>query len=626
MNWEECRYNDIAEKFSDDDVAKLIDAMILNFDKCGKYYEMHHIVELINDCVSNSSEILSLVQEKAQRDIKDLKRGKSRPLIFEDDFEDLNIMLRKEDILNSIMAFIEKDAMNKCKDRYFLRLQEGDSVDFESCDSYNPLKDVVEFYKDGGWGIADTNGKVLVKNHINVKPSSLPFLFKLNGCPYRMIRDRDTGLYGVLSLKSFNESIHCLYDCIEAVEYWIEHRKHFILKVKKNGKWGCYNEKCSLVIECHYDDIRIVSDLIECGRDGDYIYSEKSNLESGKIYEGTKYLYDLYGRLLLGGYNYFDYQEYKYNKRYIFYFSTEYEKYFVKYNVDDDDIEIPEYRTNYANLISCLVLDNHFETLLKSKGKCIRVPYGKIFQSIQELQNYIPSDILLSGMIDLSDLDDYSLIYLKKKNGDNYLVSDYYPAIPDCIIEGGIPERWDDFLIEDDEVIIAKIENGMITRRFRVNEIAKTDSGLLLFRNGERVGFYSQYGVTPAMYSAVTIEFNDNKIYVAQIIPEILESDIKKWNPNIVQHKGYTIQYFELLSDGILVKLQDDWKIFCPKDHKWFPSDFKSKNGLVDEVYDDYDNCDSGKSYEKYGGYNGYDDDTIDDAFDGYPEATWNVD
>lgn len=30
--------------------------------------------------------------------------------------------------------------------------------------------------------------------------------------------------------------------------------------------------------------------------------------------------------------------------------------------------------------------------------------------------------------------------------------------------------------------------------------------------------------------------------------------------------------------------------------------------------------------YEKYNGYNGYDDDTIDEAFDGYPEATWNVD
>ena len=42
------------------------------------------------------------------------------------------------------------------------------------------------------------------------------------------------------------------------------------------------------------------------------------------------------------------------------------------------------------------------------------------------------------------------------------------------------------------------------------------------------------------------------------------------------------------------------------------------------EGYDDSEV--TSRSYEKYGGYNGYDDDTIDDAFDGYPEATWNVD
>ncbi len=31
-------------------------------------------------------------------------------------------------------------------------------------------------------------------------------------------------------------------------------------------------------------------------------------------------------------------------------------------------------------------------------------------------------------------------------------------------------------------------------------------------------------------------------------------------------------------------------------------------------------------SYEEYGGYNGWDDETINTAFDGDPEATWNVD
>jgi len=43
--------------------------------------------------------------------------------------------------------------------------------------------------------------------------------------------------------------------------------------------------------------------------------------------------------------------------------------------------------------------------------------------------------------------------------------------------------------------------------------------------------------------------------------------------------------------------------------------------------YDDYnDHDDYGNDYEKYGGYNGWSDDVIDDAFEGDPENTWNVD
>lgn len=44
-----------------------------------------------------------------------------------------------------------------------------------------------------------------------------------------------------------------------------------------------------------------------------------------------------------------------------------------------------------------------------------------------------------------------------------------------------------------------------------------------------------------------------------------------------------------------------------------------------DNYENDYDD-NYGSSYEKYGGYNGYDDDTIDDAFEGDPMNTWNVD
>lgn len=39
-----------------------------------------------------------------------------------------------------------------------------------------------------------------------------------------------------------------------------------------------------------------------------------------------------------------------------------------------------------------------------------------------------------------------------------------------------------------------------------------------------------------------------------------------------------------------------------------------------------YKGYEDGNSYSKYGGYNGYDDETIDSAFEGMPDATWNID
>ena len=42
--------------------------------------------------------------------------------------------------------------------------------------------------------------------------------------------------------------------------------------------------------------------------------------------------------------------------------------------------------------------------------------------------------------------------------------------------------------------------------------------------------------------------------------------------------------------------------------------------------YEANEQDDYGTSSEKYNGYNGWNDDTIDDAFEGDPENTWNVD
>ena len=49
----------------------------------------------------------------------------------------------------------------------------------------------------------------------------------------------------------------------------------------------------------------------------------------------------------------------------------------------------------------------------------------------------------------------------------------------------------------------------------------------------------------------------------------------------------------------------------------------KSESRQSSYAYDDdYER----PSYSKYGGYNGFDDETIDSAFEGMHEATWNID
>ena len=54
---------------------------------------------------------------------------------------------------------------------------------------------------------------------------------------------------------------------------------------------------------------------------------------------------------------------------------------------------------------------------------------------------------------------------------------------------------------------------------------------------------------------------------------------------------------------------------------KLFLTKAESHSGNSNEYHNDY-----GSSYDEYGGYNDWSDDVINDAFEGDPEATWNVD
>ncbi len=98
----------------------------------------------------------------------------------------------------------------------------------------------------------------------------------------------------------------------------------------------------------------------------------------------------------------------------------------------------------------------------------------------------------------------------------------------------------------------------------------------------------------------------------------------------IMYKKGDTAEY-----NGRFINITQDNKIVASfniriegtlDDHSKIYGNPILKKYTRDEHSDFFGDDSYRPSYEKYNGYNGWDDDTIDQAFDGDPEATWNVD
>lgn len=617
MNWESCRFKHIAEKISDTDLNSMISVMI---DNCDKYCiaeralgvtieniinvmitvniniknEVSHIVDIDYFFKTHvkSPEFFTLIDETAKKEILREEDINWEELTLDEyDYyreecdleEEYALMLKKEEILKDIIYKIAREAIRKRDERIYIRHKIGEHIDLATCSSHNPFNDYFEFYKDGGWGIADKNGIVIIRNHIRFKPSAITSMINIENCSFRIIQDIDTNLYGVLSIKSFKETINCLYDKIEIVKNSFDTNKH-IIKVKKNDKWGCYNEDCSFIIDCKYDEIEIKSEWIEGSRDGHYLYPEINYNQYNCIYEGVRDLFDFEGNIIIGGYNHF---EYDYKKHLKFYFGTLYER----YSVQDEwlDYYLTKYKINYNNAL-CLVLDNHFRTLLQCNGHHLQIQLGTLFNSIQELKNNIPNGFLLSGYVDLSN---YNLfIFLRKNNVDKYIVSNY--------IEWTLPNlsgkkksgHWIDYFIEDDMVIIMRIgEDGNLLWNYKVNEIGKCCSDLYMYRIDDKVGFFSSKGVYSPLYAAITTDDNEGKTFVAQIQ---YYCKGKKTYPCFIPYRHYTINFLELTESGKLEKIRG---IFNPKKYKWFPSNFIQKNS---EVFTNNNKENMGTTYEGY--------------------------
>ena len=648
-----------------------IKRMVENYDLTGKYHENdnHNFFilngeSLIKEYFDLSPEFISLLEIIAQKQC-DEKLSDDTPFYLLLDSQEGTVEYQKKSIYSSLMDYLESKAKKILDNREHLRIPVGATIDFKECMLSNKYLGKVEFYKDGGWGIAEEDGTVLVKNHLMNQPSDTYSLYSgyshIN-TPYRIIQDRDTKKYGILSYESFYETVHCLYDEIKVIDFYEESKRHFFIMAKKNGKWGCFDERCALIVDFEYDEIQLVSCFLECIREAEYHLNDSlSERDKRYVIEGKRDLYDKDGTLLIGGYDNLivDYQYFK------FYFGTSYKCY------EDEETDFQGYPVPLSKVCldyeksNCLVLDKEFKTIINNGNGLFRMPKWHKFHSPEEVESFVPSGCLFkSASVDLSNYDVF--IYLYNCYREQYIVPEYIKmgfATPeeqynfeasqikncnelkeklqnlfgdvskDQIIDKPFDysestESFDypyqnskDLFVDESVVTIIKL-NGKKEIEWidYANEIVEKLFYPQIYRKGNKYGIFDWNGLKPALYDAITRESPDHKKYVASFEFGHEHNSDHVHNPNYIYERRMYIHYYLVDENLNYVKVEDNWKVFNPLECKWYPYDFITK------YYGDYDEGYS--SYWQDRGSEWTDEDAWDAMTDGmygdYPGSGWD--
>lgn len=177
---------------------------------------------------------------------------------------------------------------------------------------------------------------------------------------------------------------------------------------------------------------------------------------------------------------------------------------------------------------------------------------------------------------------------------------------------------------------------GVLVSTGKYNDITLLDNGLIIVSDENGVGLLNQegYEILPMKYTYIS-SFKGTLATICINGEREEEWPYKirggKWG--VIDNTGKFVK--ECVSDneeilevnGFGYKRTDDFPSF--KEPYAILSDWTpepEERNSYDYGYDSYRDDDDEGHYSKYGGYNGWDDNTIDEAFDGNPELTWNID
>ena len=388
-----------------EELNAIINHLIDSYDKTGRFFQLTNSRTILSKYSNNYNRIHKTLLGRAKEIIEEREKQSEYDFLewdWADYIGSINIEKNTEmrliidDMSANILRRIESMALEKREERINHRFKVGSRI-FLNEYEHSEYDNLIEFFHDGGWGVANKDGVVIISNHLITKASNNHPLFHPIISSYvtnqlYVSTDRDTELEGIISINPLKELLPCKYK-IESMEGMRNGKYIYAFRaLSKEGLWGCYNDYCKKIANFKYQTIEFNQGYVECGRNGIFHLQDNENGDGDwdTIFDGPKDLYDVDGRLILGGYT-----EFKYLERaglFLFYFNTYKESY--PYDVGWEGISIDKYKTCYDEA-KCLILDKEFKPLLKDGNNDKNCIKGRTIDNIEE----IPSTCLINGEI-----------------------------------------------------------------------------------------------------------------------------------------------------------------------------------------------------------------------------------
>lgn len=553
-------------------------------------------------------------------------------------------------MLENGLILVTRMYYNDAKPWYSLMSLHGDEILHGCLEMKFKENGLISIRRDDGWGLGDILGNIILECKYGNE-----LMFQDSKCK---IEVRDSSYIqeahddGRIFVKNGNEKI-----LLPSYYYWGTdyNRGISIVRLKKSYRsMGVIDIRGNVVVPSRYESIQMFSNNIIITKQGDYYgaYDINGNMVLPQIFLSIEFVSEnmmwvKWNTNKADSWNCKDYVPGENDSEYI-----NYDLYLNPreqsrnrsalcslegHVISDPNIPfVGKFVGNYARIYKEILVE---DDIIKFKGVGVIDIEGKnilkpIYNAVRLFKDSSYAEIVLDKKIGIADLSNHKIIMLNELNVKHIWDIDRFGR---CLFSDKTCKYDSDTHEWYDGNYGVLNTSGVIMKAGKYDYIELLDNGLMLV--SQNIGGANLYGILdidgkeiiPTKYTDISSFYGENAVICIGGERSYGKINNGKWG--VINSKGEFVK--ECVYDS-----EEDIKPFV--DFGLIVEDTISSNKNIPEVvlsdfiHDNIRSIDYDYSYDyddsfndgssKYGGYNGYDDDTIDEAFDGNPELTWNID